>query len=268
MCNIIDTHSHLFVSEYGKDRSEVMRRAREAGITHVIMPNIDADSIAPMLQVCTEFSDFCYPTIGLHPTEVKEDYRQVLSVMKGQLDASVKGTVAYSPFIAIGEVGLDFYWDTTYKKEQLCALEKQVEWALEYDLPIIIHSREAFPELYALFSHYKDSPLRGVFHSFTGTSDEARALLEFPGFMLGINGVVTFKKSTLPEALSEVHLSRLVVETDSPYLAPTPYRGKRNESSYVVRVVEKLAEIYQLPVAQVAERVYDNSYKLFFGQKD
>ena len=265
MCNIIDTHSHLFVGEFGEDRFEVMRRAREAGVTHVVMPNIDAGSILPMLQVCAEFPDYCYPTIGLHPTEVKEDYCQVLSAMKVQLDASVKSGATRSPFIAIGEVGLDFYWDTTYKQEQLCALDEQVRWALEYDLPIIIHSREAFPELYALFSHYKSTSLRGIFHSFTGTADEARALLEFPGFMLGINGVVTFKKSTLPEVLSDVPLSRLVVETDSPYLAPVPYRGKRNESAYVVRVVEKLAEIYQLPVAQVAKTVYDNSYKLFFG---
>ena len=138
-------------------------------------------------------------------------------------------------------------------------------WALEYDLPVIIHSREAFAELYALLSRYKDTPLRGVFHSFTGTADEAHALLEFPNFVLGINGVVTFKKSTLPEALREVPLSRLVVETDSPYLAPVPHRGKRNESAYVARVVEKLAEIYGCPAGQVAQQTYDTACKLFFS---
>ena len=264
MYNIIDTHSHLFVSDFDENRAEVMSRAREAGITRVVMPNIAAASIAPMLQVCAEYPDYCYPTIGLHPTEVKEDYRQVLASMKALLDASAAGKVSHTPFVAVGEVGLDFYWDVTYKQEQLAALEEQIGWALEYDLPIVIHSREAFAELYTLFSHYKDTSLRGVFHSFTGTADEAQALLEFPGFVLGVNGVVTFKKSTLPEALKEVPLSRLVVETDSPYLAPTPYRGKRNESAYVVRVVEKLAEIYQCPVKQVAEQTYDNSYKLFF----
>ena len=136
---------------------------------------------------------------------------------------------------------------------------------MEYGLPIIIHSREAFTELYELFSKYKDAPLRGVFHSFTGTADEAKALLEFPGFVLGINGVATFKKSTLPEALQEVPLSRLVVETDSPYLAPVPYRGKRNESAYVSRVMEKLSEIYQYSAEQVAEQIYDTSHKLFFN---
>ena len=263
MYKLIDTHSHLFAEEFNADRAEVMNRAREAGITHIVMPNIDMASIEPMLRVCAEYPDLCYPTIGLHPTEVKEDYRQVLAQMKTLLDISMRGEASHKPFIAIGEVGLDLYWDTTYKKEQQAALEEQIGWALEYDLPIIIHSREAFPELYRLFSHYKD-PLRGVFHSFTGTADEAHALLEFPGFMLGINGVATFKKSTLPEALREVPLTRLVVETDSPYLAPTPFRGKRNESAYVERVLDKLTDIYQLPTEQVANQVYDNSIKLFF----
>ena len=264
MYSIIDTHSHLFAEEFSEDRTEVMRRAREAGITHIVMPNIDAASIEPMLQACAEYPGFCYPTKGLHPTEVKEDFRSVLATMKAQLDASVHGEVLHTPFIAVGEVGLDFYWDSTYKQEQLAALEEQIGWALEYDLPIIIHSREAFPELYALFARYKDTPLRGVFHSFTGTADEARALLEFPGFVLGINGVVTFKKSTLPEALREVPLTRLVVETDSPYLAPTPHRGKRNESAYVARVIERLSEIYQLTTEEVATQVYATAHKLFF----
>lgn len=257
MYKIIDTHSHLFVEEFGKDRSEVMRRAREAGIVHILMPNIDLASVAPMLGVCAEYEGYCHPMIGLHPTEVNAGYRDVLAQMKAMLDSSPQ------TFVAVGEVGLDFYWDVTYKKEQLAVLDEQIAWALEYDLPVVIHSREAFPELYALFSHYKDAPLRGVFHSFTGTADEAQALLEFSGFMLGINGVVTFKKSTLPEALREVPLSRLVVETDSPYLAPVPYRGKRNESAYVVRVVEKLAEIYGVRPEVVAEQTYANAVELF-----
>ena len=266
MYRIIDTHRHLFAEEFGEDRTEVMSRAREAGITHIVMPNIDAASIQPMLQVCAEHPDLCYPTIGLHPTEVKDDYHSVLTTMKAQLEASIRGETSHTPFVAIGEVGLDFYWDSTYKQEQLAALEEQIGWALEYDLPIIIHSRESFLELYALFSKYKSTPLRGVFHSFTGTADEAKALLEFPGFVLGINGVVTFKKSTIPEALREIPLTRLVVETDSPYLAPTPHRGKRNESAYVERVVERLSEIYQFPTEEVAAQVYDTAHKLFFEQ--
>ena len=257
MYKIIDTHSHLFVEEFDEDRPEVMRRAREAGVQRILMPNIDLSTVEPMLRVCAEYSGFCYPMLGLHPTEVTADYRQGLSELKQLLQSHPQ------TFVAIGEVGLDLYWDKTYKAEQLAVLEEQMGWALEYDLPLVIHSREAFPELYALFSHYKDAPIRGIFHSFTGTADEAQSLLEFPGFMLGINGVVTFKKSTLPEALREVPLTRLVVETDSPYLAPTPHRGKRNESSYIVRVVEKLAEIYGCSPEVVAEQTYTNATNLF-----
>lgn len=257
MYKIIDTHSHLFVEEFNEDRSEVMCRAREAGVQHVLMPNIDLSTVEPMLRVCGEYSGFCYSMLGLHPTEVNADYRQSLDTLKDILVSHPQ------TFIAIGEVGLDLYWDKTYKQEQLAVLEEQMGWALEYDLPLVIHSREAFPELYALFSHYKDTPIRGVFHSFTGTAEEAQSLLEFPGFLLGINGVVTFKKSTLPEALQEVPLSRLVVETDSPYLAPTPYRGKRNESAYIVRVVERLAELYSCSPEVVAEQTFANATNLF-----
>lgn len=257
MYKIIDTHSHLFVEEFNEDRSEVMCRAREAGVQHILMPNIDLSTVEPMLRVCEAYPEFCYPMIGLHPTEVKADYRQDLDALREILVSHPK------TFIAIGEVGLDLYWDKTYKQEQLSVLEEQIGWALEYDLPLVIHSREAFAELYNLFSHYKDTPIRGVFHSFTGTAEEAQSLLEFPGFLLGVNGVVTFKKSTLPEALSEVPLSRLVVETDSPYLAPTPYRGKRNESAYIVRVVERLAELYSCSPEVVAEQTFINATNLF-----
>lgn len=255
MCKVIDTHSHLFVEEFDGDRFEVMQRAREAGVQYILMPNIDLASVEPMLKVCAEYPGFCYPMIGLHPTEVGAENCAVLAELKALLDRH--------SFIAIGEVGLDLYWDKTYKNEQLAVLEEQIVWALERDLPLVIHSREAFTELYNLFSHYKDTPIRGVFHSFTGTADEAHSLLEFPGFMLGINGVVTFKKSTLPDILPEVPLSRLVVETDSPYLAPTPFRGKRNESAYVLRVVDKLAEIYGMTPREVSSQTSFNASSLF-----
>ena len=255
MYNVIDTHSHLFVEEFDGDRAEVMRRAREAGVQRILMPNIDLASVEPMLRTCAEYPDFCFPMIGLHPTEVGADNRKAL--------AELKALLSKYDFIAIGEVGIDLYWDKTFKNEQLAVLEEQIGWALERNLSLVIHSREAFAELYALFSHYKDAPIRGVFHSFTGTADEANALLEFPGFMLGINGVVTFKKSALPETLSEVPLTRLVVETDSPYLAPTPYRGRRNESAYIVRVVERLSEIYACSPEYVAEQTCFNARKLF-----
>lgn len=257
MYKIIDTHSHLFVEEFDADRSEVMQRAREAGVCRILMPNIDLASVDSMLQVCEEYKDYCYPMLGLHPTEVGADYPIVLGKLKALLDEHPR------TFVAIGEVGLDLYWDKTYKDAQMAALEEQIAWALEYDLPLVIHSREAFDEIYTLFCRYKDTPLRGVFHSFTGTADEAQALLEFPGFLLGINGVSTFKKSTIPDALAHVPLTRVVVETDSPYLAPTPYRGKRNESAYIVRVVEKLAEVYALTAESVAEQTFANAATLF-----
>lgn len=257
MYKIIDTHSHLFAEEFDEDRSEVMRRAREVGVQRILMPNIDISTVDSMLRVCAEYPGFCYPMLGLHPTEVTADYCLSLDVLKRLLDSDPQ------MYVAIGEVGLDFYWDKTYKSEQLAALEVQIGWALEHDLPLVIHSREAFPELYAIFSHYKDTPIRGIFHSFTGTADEAQSLLEFPGFLLGINGVVTFKKSTLPEALRDVPLSRLVVETDSPYLAPAPYRGKRNESGYIVRVVERLSELYACTPEKVAEQTSANAASIF-----
>lgn len=191
---LIDTHSHLFLEEFSDDLPQVMERARQVGISHIFMPNIDSTTIEPMLSVCADYPDLCYPMIGLHPTSVNESYEQELAIVRKHLSAS-------HPFAAIGEIGLDLYWDKTYLKEQLYVFEKQIEWALEYNLPIVIHSREAFDHIYKVLEPYKNSPLTGIFHSFTGTSEEAAKLLEFDGFMLGINGVVTFKKSTLPEVL-------------------------------------------------------------------
>jgi len=255
MQNIVDTHSHLFVEEFNEDRNQAVTRALESGITHIVTPNIDMESLEPMLNLCADYPRICHPTIGLHPTEVKEDYREVLQQMEP--------LIPQHPFVAIGEIGLDFYWDTSFKREQLTALDKQIQWALTYNLPVIIHSREAFEELHRALLPYRNEPLCGIFHSFTGTADEALALLDFPGFMLGINGVVTFKKSTLPEALQPVPLNRLVVETDSPYLTPVPYRGKRNESAYIVRVIEKLAEIYSCSTSEIIQQTTDNACRIF-----
>ena len=236
---LIDTHSHLFVEEFTEDLPQVMERARKAGVSYIFMPNIDSTTIDAMLSVCRDYPGFCYPMIGLHPTSVNESYEQELAVVRKYLSTS-------NEFVAIGEIGLDLYWDKTFLKEQILAFEKQIEWALEYDLPIVIHSREAFEYIYKVMEPYKKTPLTGIFHSFTGTSEEAAKLLEFEGFMLGINGVVTFKKSTLPETLTTVPLERIVLETDSPYLAPVPNRGKRNESANVKDTLMKVAEIYQI----------------------
>lgn len=253
---MIDTHSHLFVEEFADDLPEVIRRAREAGVTRIFMPNIDDTSVDDMLRVCGQYPDFCYPMIGFHPTSVDADAMPKVKEMKACL-------VENHPFIAIGEVGLDLYWDKTYLCEQQKVLDEQIGWALEWKLPLVIHCREAFPELFDVLRPYKDTELKGVFHSFTGTPAEAEEALEYASFMLGINGVVTFKKATLPEVLKQVPLERLVLETDSPYLAPVPYRGKRNESSYVGKVAGKLADIYGLTEAEVCVVTTRNALKVF-----
>ncbi len=253
---MIDTHSHLFVEEFNEDLPEVIRRAQEAGVTHVFMPNIDDTTVEDMLRVCADYPGYCYPMLGFHPTSVDGDVMHKVRKMKERL---VQG----HPYIAIGEVGLDLYWDKTWLKEQEAVLDEQIQWALEWDLPLVIHCREAFPELFRVLSPYKDTALRGVFHSFTGTMDEAAELMTYPHFMVGINGVVTFKKSTLPEVLREVPLDRLVLETDSPYLAPVPFRGKRNESAYVVQVAARLAELYGTEIGSVGRQTTENALKVF-----
>ena len=235
---LIDTHSHLFLEEFSDDLPQVMERARQAGVSRIYMPNIDSTTIEPMLSVCADYPDFCYPMIGLHPTSVNESYRQELSIVRERLEAP-------NNFVAIGEIGLDLYWDKTFLNEQLYVFEKQIEWALEYKLPIVVHSREAFDYIYKVMEPYKNTALTGIFHSFTGNAEEAARLLEFGGFMLGINGVVTFKKSSLPDTLLTVPLERIVLETDSPYLTPAPNRGKRNESANVRDTFLKLVEIYR-----------------------
>ena len=243
---LIDTHSHLFVEEFTEDLPQVMERARKAGVSCIFMPNIDSTTIDAMLSVCRDYPGFCYPMIGLHPTSVNESYEQELAIVRKYLSTSHE-------FVAIGEIGLDLYWDKTFLKER----------ALEYDLPIVIHSREAFEYIYKVMESYKNTPLTGIFHSFTGTSEEAEKMLEFEGFMLGINGVVTFKKSTLPETLATVPLERIVLETDSPYLAPVPNRGKRNESANVRDTLMKVADIYQMDPEYVAQVTSVNALKVF-----
>ena len=253
---LVDSHSHLFLEEFAEDLPQVIKRAQDAGVTHIFMPNIDSTTIEPLLSVCASYKGLCFPMIGLHPTSVNESYKQELDIVFQQLTAP-------NDFVAIGEIGLDLYWDKTFLKEQLVAFEQQVEWALEYHLPIVIHTREAFEYIYKVLEPYKRSALTGIFHSFTGTEEEASRLLEFSGFALGINGVVTFKKSQLPEVLKNIPLSRIVLETDSPYLTPVPNRGKRNESAYVKDTLMKVADIYQIAPEVVAEATSENSLKVF-----
>ena len=254
---MIDTHSHIFSEEFKEDLPEVVARAKEIGVEKIFMPNIDDTSLEDMLDVCRAYPGYCFPMIGFHPTSVEgPDAIYKVKEMKKRL---VEG----HPYIAIGEVGLDLYWDKTWLKEQQQVLDEQIQWALEWKLPLVIHCREAFPELFQILEPYKHTELTGVFHSFTGTLDEARELMDYSRFMIGINGVVTFKKSTLPEVLKEVPLSKLVLETDSPYLAPVPFRGKRNETSYVKRVAVKLAELYGMEIGEVERQTTENALKVF-----
>ena len=254
---MIDTHSHIFSEEFRDDLPEIIGRAREIGVTHIFMPNIDDTSVQAMLDVCRQYPGYCFPMLGFHPTSVEgtDDIYKVRELKKY--------LVPGHPYIAIGEMGMDLYWDKTWLKEQQQILDEQIQWALEWNLPLVIHCREAFPELFQVLQPYKNTSLRGVFHSFTGTSDEAAKLLEYEHFLIGINGVVTFKKSTLPEALAGVPLGKLVLETDAPYLAPVPFRGKRNEPSFVKQVALKLAELYGVEIGEVERKTVENALKLF-----
>lgn len=253
---LVDSHSHLFLEEFAEDLPLVMQRAHNAGVTHIFMPNIDSKTIEPLLSVCAAYKGFCFPMIGLHPTSVDESYENELEIVARQLASP-------NDYVAIGEIGLDLYWDSTFLKEQLLVFEKQVKWALEYHLPVVIHTREAFDHIYKVLKPYKESGLTGIFHSFTGTSEEAARLLEFPGFMIGINGVITFKKSQLSDVLKDIPLARIVLETDSPYLTPVPNRGKRNESAYLKDTLIKVAEVYQKSPEVVAEATSENALKVF-----
>lgn len=253
---IIDTHSHLFLEEFSDDLPQVIERARAAGITHIFMPNIDSTTIDAMLTACDANKGYCFPMIGLHPTSVNADYAKELEIVARELASS-------TDYVAVGEIGMDLYWDKTYLKEQQIVLDKQIGWALEYDLPVVIHCRDAFDYIYKVIEPYKDTPLKGIFHSFTGTADEAARVLELPGFSIGINGVVTFKKSHLPEVLSEIPLEKIVLETDSPYLTPVPNRGKRNESAYIKDTLMKVSEIYKMSAEDVGIVTSRNALKVF-----
>ena len=253
---LIDTHSHLFLEEFSEDLPQVIERARAVGVTHIFMPNIDSTTIDAMLSACDAYKGYCFPMIGLHPTSVNTDYKKELDIVVRELESSRE-------YVAIGEIGMDLYWDKTFLKEQQIVLDRQVNWALEYDLPVVIHCRDAFDYIYKVLEPYKNSCLKGIFHSFTGTIEEAARILEFPGFSIGINGVVTFKKSHLPEVLLKIPLEKIVLETDSPYLTPVPNRGKRNESANVKDTLMKVSEIYRMSPEAVGNVTSENALKVF-----
>ena len=264
MFNFTDTHCHLDGEEFAQDRDVVIQRAQEAGCRQIFLPAIDVASCQTVLDVCRQYPDYCRPMLGLHPEEVRADWRDQLATIKSILNHQPSSINHQPSSIAIGEVGLDYYWSREFEHEQLEAFEEQVRWAVELQLPLMIHCRKAQNEMVAIIKKYAHDLLGGVFHCFTGNQQEALQLLEFPQFVLGIGGVLTFKKSHLPDTLAAVvPLDRIVLETDAPYMAPVPMRGQRNESAFIRHVITRLAETYGVSEEEICRQTNENVQKVF-----
>ena len=251
---IIDTHTHLYLNQFKDDIDKVIQRSKDKGINKFIFPAIDSTHFDDMHDLKNKYPGSIYLMSGLHPTNVKENYKEELEFVVNSLKSH--------SYVAIGEIGIDLYWDKTYLKQQQDAFEFQIRLAIKNDLPIVIHCREAFDEIFEILDKENCTKLRGVFHCFTGTLEQANRAIRL-GFKLGIGGVVTFKNGGIDKFLSQIDLKHIVLETDSPYLAPVPFRGKRNESSYITYVIDKLSEIYGLPIKKIASETTKNAEKVF-----
>lgn len=251
---VIDTHAHIYSEEFDVDGEQMLTRAREAGIAAIIMPNVDLASMPRMLSLVHKYPQFVWPLAGLHPCSVHADFRQTLN--------GIEQYLTQEEFIGIGEVGLDLYWDRTFEREQEEAFLIQSGWAQSRHWPVIIHSRDAVDRLILLIRSHYDRQLTGIFHCFSGSVEQARAIMD-QGFYLGIGGVITYKKSTLPEVLKTIGLERIVLETDAPYLSPVPYRGKRNEPAHLNEVLHSLSNVLNLAVEEVAEITSHNAQQVF-----
>jgi TatD DNase family protein len=249
-----DTHTHLYLEEFDQDRREVMEKASGAGVKYMMLPNIDSTSISTMLALADEFPGNCFPMMGLHPTSVKENFRDELAIVEEQLQER--------KFYGIGECGIDLYWDKTFAKEQEYVFRHHIELALSYNLPLIVHIRESFNEVIRILRDVNKPDLRGIFHCFSGSPEQAKQATGL-GFSLGLGGVITFKNNRMQETLKHVDLKHLVLETDAPFLAPMPYRGKRNDPSYIPLIAEKVAEIKGISVEEVARNTTENARELF-----
>ena len=260
MITLTDTHAHLYATEFDADRNDMIKRAIQLGVKRFFLPNIDEESIIPMLQLMKDYPDKCFGMMGLHPCSVKENVDEQLQNIEQALNIQT--------FVAIGEIGIDLYWDKTFFEQQKKAFKIQCLWALERDLPIAIHCRNAMQEIITIVEElkattaYKDKPFKGIFHCFSGNNEEAKKLIEY-GFYLGIGGVLTYKNSGLDKAIEDIDLKHIVLETDAPYLAPVPMRGKRNESAFLRYIAEKLAELKQCSLHEVAEITTQNSIHIF-----
>jgi len=250
----IDTHTHIYVKQFDDDRAEMIERAIGAGVETFFLPNIDVQSVKRMLKLEQDYPKRCHAMMGLHPCSVGADYEAQLAIIKEHFDKR--------KYVAVGEIGIDLYWEKKYFDQQVNAFKEQINWAIEADIPIVIHCRDATQEVLQVLKECKHKKLRGIFHCFGGTVKEAQAIIE-QGFLLGIGGVLTFKKAGLDNTLLEIGLEHLVLETDSPYLAPVPFRGKRNESAYLRIVAEKLADIKAVTVEEVGRITSQNALKVF-----
>ena len=251
---LIDTHTHIYDPAFDIDRAETVQRALDAGVGMMLLPNVDASTIKPMLEMHEQFPDCTRMMMGLQPEEVKGDYKQVLALMEKELERGI--------YIGVGEIGLDFYWDTTFEHEQLDAFETQLSWAKQLQLPLSIHCRNAFNFMVRLLEKHQDGSLHGVMHCFTGTEDEAKAYLDL-GFHLGLGGVTTYKNCGLKDYLHNIPLDRIVLETDAPYLSPVPHRGKRNEPAFMVDTAKRIAELYDTPLEDLTKTITRNTINVF-----
>lgn len=251
---ITDTHAHIYLPEFEEARKEMLERADKEGVKKILLPAIDSESHAALVELATQFPGICQPMMGLHPCYVKENFRDELRIAREYLEKE--------GFVAVGEIGLDFYWDKTFTEQQYLAFEEQIRWALEFDLPIAIHSRNSTDACIEVVRRNQYGKLKGVFHCFSGSADQAQKIMDL-GFYLGIGGVVTFKNGGLDKVFETIGLDRVVLETDAPYLAPVPFRGKRNEPAYLKYVVEKLAQLKNCAVEEVAEITERNMRELF-----
>ena len=250
----VDTHSHIYSEEFSSDRREAIGRARNAGINQIVLPNIDSSTIKPMLDLADSSPSLFTPLIGLHPTSVKEDFRKELQIMEYWLNKR--------KFHGIGEIGIDLYWDKTFLSEQTEAFKTQIGWAKKLRIPIVIHVRDSFQEVIEVILEEKDTSLMGVFHSFSGNIEQAKQVIEL-GFKIGVGGIVTFKNSGMDTVVKEIDLKHILLETDSPWLAPVPHRGRRNECAYITAIASKIALIHQISIEEVARMTTRNAQQLF-----